>query len=253
MELSHKASKLENLFHGLSDLIEEGHMKLEEDGLTIVATDPAMVVMADVEIEPEWFNIYEPIDVDEDDDDADQMIAVNFETLYTVLKNFDDGTSVTIEPKSDIHEEPELHIESADGDDVTLNLLRLEDERPDVDDLEFDREGDIDIGDLKDALDRAGIWSDSFTLTFQDEEITVEAEGDMGGGSHPIDVENPDDGDDVTTMLASDYLTNVRKALNRFDKSKATIRMGEDFPCELEVEGISFSFTYIIAPRIEED
>ena len=233
----------------VSNLISEGLLQIQEDGIRLVAADPAMVALVDLRLEEGSFETYE---VDEED-----KIGLNLENLYSILRRANSDDSVTLEVDE---EQADFHItmEGASTRNFSLPILNLsEDDIPSVDDLDqFTATVDMESSLFSDAIGDAMVVGDSVVFESDGDSLEIVAEGDQSTVDFRVDEESPGvveiDGADARSMFALEYLNKMSGAKSISENTR--LRIGEDFPMRVEFtapENASLSF--ILAPRIEED
>ncbi|MDY6776952.1 MAG: proliferating cell nuclear antigen (pcna) [Candidatus Nanohaloarchaea archaeon] len=241
-------SLLKDSLQSISNMITEGVFQISEDGVELVAADPAMVAMVDFRLEPEAFDTYECGD--------EEKIGVNIEDLYSIIRRA--GSSDTLELSLE-EDESSLQITMKNGStrSFSISLLNLDEEDiPSTDDLEFSVTADVTTSALSDAVGDASVIGDSVTFTADSSSLTLRAEGDNSDVETRIEEGSEglmelDAADDIESMFSLDYLNKMMKAKKLSDTAK--LRMGDDFPMRIEFQvPEKLDLSYILAPRIEE-
>jgi len=227
-------------------LVDECKIHLEEDGIHIMAVDPANVGMVDLELDAGAFESYE----------ADGgLIGVNLSRLSDIAGMADSGQLVNLELDEETRK---LHIH-IDGLEYTLALIDPDSIRqePDIPDLNDKLPATVVIEgrDIDRAVTAADMVSDHIALGVDedDELFYVDAEGDTD------DVHFEMSGDDLIaltpgpahSLFSLDYLKDMGKAIP--GDAEVTVELGEEFPVKMhfgiaEGEG---NVTYMLAPRIQ--
>ncbi len=239
---------LKNSLQSISNVITEGVFQFSEDGVDLVAADPAMVAMVDLHIEPDAFDTY--------DCDGETKVGINIEELYSILRRANASDTVTLA----LNEEESkfsVTMQNSSTRNFSLALLNLDEgDIPSTDDLEFTVAADIATDVLADAIGDAAVVGDAVTVSSDGESISVAAEGDSADATFTIKegsdglMELDADGD-AHSMFSLDYLNKIIKAKKLSDT--VTVSMGEDFPMRLDFEvPETLQLGFILAPRIEE-
>ena len=232
----------------ISDLISEGLFQLKEDGIHLIAADPAMVALVDFKIEEDVFKSY---DLEEED-----KVGLNLENFYSILRRANSDDTLTFEVKED---ESKFYItmENSSTREFSLPILNLsEDDIPSTDQLDFNVTANLETTVLESAIKDALVVGDSVTVSSDGSSLTIESEGDQSnvsfniqeGSEGLIDIE----GSDASSMFSLDYLNSITGAKKLSDTVE--IRLGQDFPMRLNfVVPDEARLSFVLAPRIEED
>ncbi|MDY6766069.1 MAG: proliferating cell nuclear antigen (pcna) [Candidatus Nanohaloarchaea archaeon] len=242
------AGLLNDALQSISNIITEGVFQFSDDGVKLVAADPAMVAMVDFELEQEAFDTYEC--------DEPAKIGVNIEDLYSIVRRA--GSNETVELELD-QDASKLYVRMHNGSDrsFSLALLNLDEEDiPSTDDLDFSVAADVTTAVLDDAVGDASVVGDAVTVRADGDAITLAAEGDnstvettIRAGSDGL-MELDADGQ-VQSMFSLDYLNKMIKAKKLSDTTR--LKLGDDFPMRLEFQvPDTLQLSYVLAPRIEE-
>jgi proliferating cell nuclear antigen len=232
----------------ISDLISEGIFQFTEEGVKLIAADPAMVALVDFNIEKDVFENYEL--------DEEEKIGLNLENLYSILRRANSDDTITFEVGED---DSQFHIimESSSTRNFSLPILNLsEDDIPSTDQLEFTVDVDMETSVLEDAIKDALVVGDSVTVSSDGESLSIQAEGDQSNVNFEIagdaDGINSLEGTSAESMFSLDYLNSMAGAKKLSDTVQ--IRLGEDFPMRLNFDvPEKAQLSFVLAPRIEEE
>ncbi|MES3518179.1 MAG: DNA polymerase sliding clamp [Natronomonas sp.] len=230
----------------VSVLVDECKLRLDEEGLTIRAVDPANVGMVDMELSAAAFESYET---------DGGVIGVNLERLEDIVGMADSGQLIHL----DLDEETrKLHIQ-LDGLEYTLALIDPDSIRqePDLPDLDLPARVVIEGRDIARAVTAADMVSDHIALGVDaaSEEFFVEAEGDTDdvhlelGREDLIDIT----AGEARSLFSLDYLKDMNKAIPK--DAEVTMELGEEFPVKMHFEFAEGDghVTFMLAPRIQSD
>lgn len=232
----------------ISDLISEGLFQLEEDGIKLVAADPAMVALVDFQIEKEVFETYEL--------EEEEKVGLNLENLYSILRRVKSGDKIILEMRED---DSRFHItmENTSTRNFSLPILNLsEDDIPSTDDLEFTVTAELDTSVVEDAIKDAMVVGDSVKITADETGINITSEGDQSNVDFRIDSEAESvlelEGGEAESMFSLDYLNNMIGAKKLSET--VSVKLGEDFPMRMEFKvPDKANLSFVLAPRIEEE
>ena len=231
----------------ISDLISEGLFQLTEDGIKLVAADPAMVALVDFKLEEEVFEEYEL--------DEETKVGLNLENFYSILRRAKGDDTITFE----VDDDSKFHIrmEGVSTRNFSLPILNLsEDDIPSTDDLDFSFESELTTSILESAIKDAMVVSDSVTITADSDSIVISAEGDQSDVDFELESDSEEviemEGGDAESMFSLDYLSKMIGA-NKLSDTVA-VKMGQDFPVRTEfVIPDEANLSFVLAPRIEEE
>ena len=230
----------------VSVLVDECKVRLEADGLTIRAVDPANVGMVDLELSAAAFESYET---------DGGVIGVNLDRLADIVGMADADQLVHLELDEETRK---LHI-SLDGLEYTLALIDPDSIRqePDLPELDLSAEVVIEGRDIDRAVTAADMVSDHIALGVDsdDEEFYVDAEGDTDDvhlelGREDLIALTPGE---ARSLFSLDYLDDMNKAIS--SDAEVTMELGEEFPVKMHfgyAEGDGH-VTFMPAPRIQSD
>ncbi|PSQ02424.1 DNA polymerase sliding clamp [Halobacteriales archaeon QS_5_70_17] len=230
----------------VSVLVDECKIRLEDDGLTIRAVDPANVGMVDLSLAADAFESYET---------DGGIIGVNLSRLEDIAGMADSDQLVELELDEETRK---LHIQF-DGLEYTLALIDPDSIRqePDLPDLDLSSEIVLEGRNVDRAVTAADMVSDHIALGVDaDEEyFYVDAEGDTDDVHFELDRDDliALSAGDAHSLFSLDYLKEMNKAIPT--DAEVTVELGEEFPVKMHfdiAEG-SGNVTYMLAPRIQSE
>jgi proliferating cell nuclear antigen len=232
----------------ISDLISEGLFQLKDDGIHLIAADPAMVALVDFKLEEDVFESYEL--------DEETKVGLNLENFYSILRRANSDDTITLELDED---DSKFHItmEGMSTRNFSLPILNLsEDDIPSTDQLDFTVEAEVEASVLEGAVKDAMVVSDSVTVSADSDEIRIISKGDQSNVDFTISGDSDGvielEGTEAESMFSLDYLSKMMGAKSLSDTVK--MKLGEDFPMRLEfVVPDEADLSFVLAPRIEED
>ncbi|MUV87872.1 DNA polymerase sliding clamp [Natronomonas sp. CBA1123] len=240
------ADTLGDALDSVSVLVDECKIRLDEEGLTIRAVDPANVGMVDLELSETAFESYET---------DGGVIGVNLDRLEDIVGMADSGQLVHLELDEETRK---LHIQ-LDGLEYTLALIDPDSIRqePDLPDLDLAAEIVIEGKDIARAVKAADMVSDHIALGVDAdaEEFFVEAEGDTDDVHLELGREDLIDltAGEARSLFSLDYLKDMNKAIPK--DAEVTMELGEEFPVKMHfdfAEGDGH-VTFMLAPRIQSE
>ena len=232
----------------ISDLISEGLFQLKDDGIHLIAADPAMVGLVDFKLEEDVFEEFEL--------DEETKVGLNLENFYSNLRRANSDDTITLELDED-NSKFKIIMKGMSTRSFSLPILNLsEDDIPSTDQLDFNIEAELETQVFEGAVKDAMVVSDSVTISADDETINIVSEGDQSNVDFQISGDSDGvialEGSEAKSMFSLDYLNKMIGAKSLSDT--LNMKLGEDFPMRLEFtvpEKADLSF--VLAPRIEED
>lgn len=242
------AGLLKSSVDTVSVLVDECKVRLDEDGLSIKAVDPANVGMVELDIPAESFESYEA---------DDELLGLNLVRFEDIVGMANKGDIVEME----LDEETRKLTIRIDGLRYTLSLIDPDSihQEPNVPDL--DLPGDIELAgrEIRRGVKAAGMVSDhmAFGVSGDDDTFYMRAEGDTDDVR--VDLSEDDvigldtGGEEAESLFSLDYLDSMAKAIP--NDAAVDVEVGDDYPVKMNfnVAGGDAHVTYLLAPRIENE
>lgn len=240
-------SLLRDSISSIGELIDEAHFKINKDGISLLASDRAMVAVVDFNISSKAFEKYET--------DGEQSVGLNITNLMTVLKRAGTGDKLTLKLKED---KMEMILEGQSRRRFVVPLIELrEEEIPPIDQLEFTSKVKISPSVLQNGISDAEVIGDSVIFDVTPKRFGMLAEGDVSMSELELEKGNEalielatGDGE-VRARYALDYLKKMIKAAKVADS--VSIEYGQDYPMRMSFTAADkLRLNFIIAPRVTE-
>ncbi len=241
-------SLLRDSISSIGELIDEAQFKITKDGISLLASDRAMVAVVDFHISSKAFEKYEV--------DADQTVGLNITNLMIVLKRAGGSDKLTLNLKGS---KLEVIIEGESRRRFVVPIIEMrKEEIPPIDQLEFTSKVKIKPRILQDGIDDAEIIGDSVIFDVSQNRFGMLAEGDVSmaeleleRGNEALMELSTGDGN-VRARYALDYLKKMVKAAKIADT--VSIEYGQDYPMRMSfTAGDKLKLNFVIAPRVTED
>ncbi len=238
-------SLLRDSIDTISQLIGEGVFNLSKNGISLVATDRAMVAVVRFELKKDAFDDYKC--------DKESSIGVNIENLLQILRRAKSTDNITLETSDDSKLKIEMKGEGTRKFSIPL-LDITKGEIPEIDQLDFSSKMQIKTGVMEEGISDADIISDSLIFETDGKGLVMKTEGDSSSVESKIDKDSgliEISGDNVRSRYALEYLKKMIKA-GKISET-ASIQMGRDFPMKIEfVKPDKLSMGFVLAPRVED-
>src|SRR3989344_4186950 len=221
----------------VSEVVTEARIKLLEDGMSIVALDPANVSMIIFKLPKETFSQYET---------GKEVLGVGIEDLKRILKRASASSSVVFE-----QEENQLKISIFDKVKrvFTLALIDVESEDKEIPNLKFAARVEMDSSSFAQAIEDSRIVADSCALIAGEGFFMVEGSGSLNSARAEFSGDEAKIKGIAKSRYSLEYLVKFIKASKISDK--VVINFSDDDPLRLDFPGEKMGIGFILAPRVE--
>lgn len=223
----------------ISEVVTEVRIKLLEDGLSIVAVDPANVALAIFKLPKESFSQYEH---------GGEVWGVNLDDLKRILKRTSTSSSIVFE-----QEENQLKITIFDKVKrvFTLSLIEIESEDKDVPDLRFNCNVELNSEDFSQAVEDCSVVADSCALICGEGFFMVQGTGSLNSARAEFSGDEANVSGVGRAKYSLEYLMKFIKAGKVSER--VVIRFSDDYPLRVDFPGEKMGLGFILAPRVEND
>ena len=224
----------------ISEVVNEVRIKILEDGMSIVAVDPANVALVIYKLPKESFSEYTA---------GNEVWGVNLEDLKRILKRASSSSSVVFEQEDN---KLKLSIFDKIKRVFTLALINVETEDKDIPELSFVARVELNSNDFSKAIEDAEIVADACTLIAKENMFFVEGSGSLSSAraefSSATDVEISGTG---RAKYSLEYMMKFIKASKTSDR--VVVSFSDDYPLRLDFPGEKMGIGFILAPRVENE
>lgn len=232
-------SSLSKVVEIISDLVTEVRIKVNENGLSINAIDPANVSMVAFKMPKSVFSQFES---------GKEVLGVNLENLKRVLRRCGAGSSLIIEKKENLLN---LQVQDKIKRDFHLGLIDIESEDKEMPNLEFSSVVEIDSLDLVSVVEDCAVVDDACSFIIKDGKFIIEAKNinsarvEFSGDEANIQAEN------CKARYSLEYLQKFMKAAKLCEKT--LIKFAHDHPMKMDFRTKEIDLSFILAPRVETE
>ena len=229
----------------LSELVTDVQMRVTEDQIEIIAMDPANVAMIIFRMMSSAFAEYNV--------EGERTISINLDNLKNVLRRSKTGDTVILE-LDDEKNRMRLQFRGETLRTFYLGLLDMDDKEQKIPDLSFTAKIDTRSIVFDDAIGDMDIISDSVSFIGENNELVVEAVGNVNEGKVVISNDEETsiilDSEKVRSRYSIEYLKKIMKGGKLADTM--SISFSDDYPLKIEyrVKDV-LQFTTILAPRVD--
>lgn len=225
----------------ISDLVLEVRIKVNKEGVSILAIDPANVAMISFKIPNAAFQEFEV--------ENDEVLGVSLESLKAVLRRCSAHGMLVMK-----REENTLKIEIQDKikREFNLALIEIEDEEKEIPMLEFASKIEMASADFAEAVEDCSVVADSCNFVSEPNKFMIQAKGSLNSfksefSSDEVNIQ----AQEATSKYSLEYLQKMVKATKIVDKT--TINFSTDYPLKLEFQTPFIELSFILAPRVETE
>ncbi len=238
------AEKLKEAIESVSTLVDEAKFKLNPDGLSVRAVDPANVAMVSLDLAGDAFDSFEA---------TEGELGIDLTKLNGIMEMADKDDSIEI----DLDETAHKLVVRMRGLSYTMSLLDPSSIRkePKVPSLDLPAHVIIRGEDLKRAVKAAEKVSDYMSIGVRGDVFFMEAEGDTDN----VQLEMTKDQlielspGEAKSLFSLDYLTDISKIAGKTEK--VSIDVGRDYPLKIrfKIAQEHGDVSYMLAPRVESE
>src|SRR3989344_322786 len=220
----------------ISELVTEVKIRFNEEGMSIVAIDPANVAMVNFRIKKENFSEYSS---------GNEVLGINLDNLKAILRRAKNASTLIME-----NSDSALNIEVLDRvkRNFSLALIEVDSEEKKPPKLEFLTQVQMSPSDLVDSIEDCLIVADSCSFIASPDKFIIEASGLNSAKSEFSTDEVKLISGESRSKYSLEYLQKFVKAAKIADQ--VFVNFSTDTPCKVEFKNNSFELAFILAPRV---
>ncbi len=232
---------LDDIVRVISELVTEVKIKINKQGLSIIAIDPANVALVSFNLPASSFS---QLEVEE------EIIGINLDSLKSVLRRSSSSSALVLQTEEGI-----LRVEIQEETKRTfkLALINIEQEEKEMPNLEFSCNVELGTGDFAEAIEDCSIVADSCSFIVERNKFIMESKGINSAKSEfsegKAKIENK--AEKIKSKYSLEYLEKFIKAGKIADKIK--INFADDYPLRLDFISPGFELSFVLAPRVESE
>jgi proliferating cell nuclear antigen len=224
----------------ISDLVTEVKLKINKEGMSLTAVDPANVAMIHFKMPTDLFSEFEV--------EKEEVLGINLDNLKAVLKRCKPGSSLNLETYENTLK---LGIRDRIKRDFSLALIDIEVEEKELPEWNFNSVVKINSDSLIEVIEDSLIVSDACTFIAEPNKFKVEA-----FGLHSAKAEFSSDEAEIhsgnsTARFSLEYLNKFAKGAKI--SNKAHLSFSDNHPMRLDFPTGNVMLSFVLAPRIEQD
>lgn len=239
---------LKNTVPILAEIVDEGVFKVDQNGLSMLSPDRAMVAVINFKVLSSAFDSYQV--------DNEMNLGLNLANFVSILKRVK-STDKLIMETDESSNKLKLTVEGNGKRVFEIPLLDISVEKPPLDQLNFNGKVEIESGVFEEGIADAEIAGDSVVLEADTEGgFRMHAKGDVS--STAMEIKSQDKGllnleasEALKARYPLEYLKKMVKAAKL--SNQMTIEFGTDYPMRMAFQVIDkMQLSFILAPRVEE-
>jgi len=243
------ADYFSDLMKAVQAVVDEGTFKINQEGMKLIAMDPAHISLVDFELSSSAAEEYVC--------EGELQMTVSISELMKFLKRAKKGESLTLS-YDESAKKLELTLVDATGSRekiFTLNTLETVEARSVTPRLSFDAKARVSVDAVKDAVRDSGVVSDYVRITINPDAVVFLAKGElgtvqtklskMGAAVYEIEADK-----EVWAHFSINYLDKIVKPASSLS-DEVVMQLSTNKPIKLSFPIPSGRLEYLIAPRIE--
>jgi len=215
-------------------------MKVNKDGISLTAVDPASVAMIYFKIPSDLFSEFSL--------EKEEELGVNLTSLKAVLRRCKPGASLSMEKQDNILK---ITIRDRIKRDFSLALIDVESEKKDLPHWEFNSVVKLNSEAFVEVIEDCAVVSDACTFIAEPNKFVVEAHGlNSARAEFSSDEAEIHSGNSVA-RFSLEYLSKFIKGAKV--SSKSTLSFSDNHPMRLDFHTGAIILSFVLAPRVEQD
>ncbi len=223
----------------ISNVVVEVRIKLLDDGLSVVAVDPANVALVIFRLPKESFSEYIA---------GGEVWGVNLGDLKKIMKRASGAASVTLE---EVEGKLKISIFDKIKRNFSLALVEVSAEDKEIPELNFAARVEMNAKDFSQAVEDASIVADSCAFVLKDEVFAVEGNGTLNSAQAEFSGGDLEMFGQGRSKYSLEYLMKFIKGMKI--STNVVVNFSDDYPLRLDFPGEKMGIGFILAPRVEND
>lgn len=237
---------LKNSIPIISEIIDEGIFRVDQNGVSMLSPDRAMVAVIDLKILSTAFDEFKV--------QGEDYLGLNMANLAAVIKRVKSGDNIILE-REDGGNSLKITIKGNGVRVFEVPLLDIKAEKPPVDKLAFTSKIELESRIVEEGVSDADIIGDSIVMEANPSSFKMSARGDVS--SAHLEVTKQDKGlldMKVTSNVRSQYPLDYLKKMVKAGKisEQMVLEFGNNYPLRLGFKSIDkMQLSFVLAPRVE--
>lgn len=230
----------------ISELVNEGKFRINENAMELIAMDPASVALVNFKLLSSAFSVF--------DVEKPVEMAINLANLRQILKRAKPTDAVTLE-LDEGGNKLVIEFKSKSKRTFTLPIIDLDEKDQKVPDLNFDASVKLNSDTFNELVEDAEIVAESLTFNVSSDKLLINAAGDLSDANTEYNngdlVEIAvDEGSTVKSKYSIEYLKKIIKGGKL--SSDVQLRLRSDYPLQCNYKVVDrMLLSFILAPRVD--
>jgi len=239
---------LKNSIPIISEIIDEGIIKVGKDGLSLLSPDRTMVSVTDLRILSSAFDEYSV--------DAEESLGLNLANFAALIKRIKTGDKLTLESTGKSNR-LKMTIKGSSVRTFELPLIDVRMEKPPIEQLNFPTKVELESGIVEEGIADAELIGDSIVFEAGPEIFRMHAKGDVSSAQLELGRGDKallklDAGQSTKAQYPLEYLKKMIKA-SKLAKH-VLLEFGTDYPVKISFKALDkMQLSFILAPRVSEE
>lgn len=243
------ADYFSDLMKAIHAIVDEGTFKITEEGIRLIAMDPAHISLVDFELSNSAAEEYEC--------SGELQMTISISEMMKFLKRIKKGEALTILYDDQARKLSMILVDATSSKErmFTLNALETVEARSTTPRLSFDAKARLNVDAVKDAIKDSDVVSDYVKVTINPDEVIFLARGELGTvqtklskmGAAVYEIETDKE---VWANFSITYLDKIVKAGGDLSE-EVVMNLSTNKPIKLSFPIPSGRLEYLVAPRIE--
>ncbi len=230
----------------IAEIIDEGVFKVNQNGISLLSPDRAMVAVVDLKILSTAFDEYNAT--------KEEYMGLNLANFAAVLKRIKSGDKLILElPEKD--NRLRLTIKGNGIRTFEIPLLDIKTEKPPIDKLNFTGRLELESNIVEEGISDAEIIGDSVFFEANGDVFRMYARGDIS--SAQLEISKKDKGvlelkaeGSIKSQYPLEYLKKMIKAGKI--SQQMILEFGTDYPVRMGFKSVDkMELSFVLAPRVE--
>jgi proliferating cell nuclear antigen len=224
----------------ISELVTEVKLRINSEGISVSAVDPANVAMVYFKLPSDLFSEFVV--------EKEEILGVNLDNLKSILRRCKPGTSLILERTENMLK---IGLHDRIKRDFSLALIEIDAEEKQMPAWEFNSVVKINSESFIEVIEDCAVVSDACTFSAEPTKFVVEAFG-LNSARAEFSA------DEVEIHSANSMSRYSLEYLNKFAKgakisSRATLSFSDKHPMRLDFTTGNVILSFVLAPRVEQE
>jgi proliferating cell nuclear antigen len=225
----------------ISEIVLEVRIKVNSEGMSIVAIDPANVAMVSFKLPATAFSALEV--------EKEEVLGVSLDSLKSVLRRIKAGSVLNIIKQENMLK---LQIQDKIKKEFNLALIEIETEEKEIPNLEFNSKIEMPSKDFTEAIEDCNVVADACSFVSEPDKFIISGKGSLNSfkseySSDEVNIQ----AQESRSKYSLEYLQKIVKATKLTDK--ITLNFSTDYPLRIDFMTPFIDLKFVLAPRVETD